>query len=597
MWHIGNTTVRSPFRLRSGLKALEESPLHGDLVGKPREQAFADLLHDMGVVYSRRRAKRPGSPHDDLGRKWRVALGQLGFLSYHFTVGHKHGVDQKLKPLTDGVPGLTGNPYEVTPLGRLLMDAEGIISQQEIFLRSLAAYRIPSPVERRYKHAQFSPLRFVIEILRDLDCQGMEPHIAFDEMALFVQQNTPDDGVDNVVGQIRDYRSDRANAVGSVAKFVSDAYDEAEGHSGTRRDYADVNLRYLRGTGLFNRVGRGIALDRRRAQVIQGLIAEPLAFLEDSAYLRQLWQGAPLPTDDRQIAIDVIRELESEIRQGGAEVEEIDVGYLDDVRLQFRRHQLEAQLMSLREHAFAEQQADQSDEIVAYLNGFMQSGKGSDSVSDEILIPQQERPAYLEWTVWRAFLAIDSLANSPWDARNFEIDNDMLPVSHAIARRPDMSFEFEDAIVVVEVTLIATSTQEAREGESVRRHVATLAGENDTGKPVYGLFIAPEIDSNTAHTFRSDVWYSADDSKLNLRIVPMRLNDFRDLFQSLLLVQEEAPGLLRAILDESRQKSTLEAPLWKEAISQLVRHIVEEPVGERHLVGQGQRELASSLDA
>ena len=89
-----------------------------------------------------------------------------------------------------------------------------------------------------------------------------------------------------------------------------------------------------------------------------------------------------------------------------------------------------------------------------------------------ISIPKGEGPAYLEWAVWRAFLAIDSLCNPPWQARRFQIDQDFLPVSCAPGGGPDMVFESDDAIIVVEVTLTASSRQEADEGETVRRHVA-----------------------------------------------------------------------------------------------------------------------------
>jgi hypothetical protein len=84
-----------------------------------------------------------------------------------------------------------------------------------------------------------------------------------------------------------------------------------------------------------------------------------------------------------------------------------------------------------------------------------------------------------------------------------------------------MIFEFEEVLLVVEVTLTASSRQEAAEGEPERRHVAQYA--ESTNKPVYGLFIAVQIDSNTAHTFRSGDWYLKDDSKLSLDIVPLTL--------------------------------------------------------------------------
>lgn len=49
----------------------------------------------------------------------------------------------------------------------------------------------------------------------------------------------------------------------------------------------------------------------------------------------------------------------------------------------------------------------------------------------------------LEWTVWRAFLAINHLVNEPYQARRFKVDQDFLPLGTAPGGGPDMIFEFE----------------------------------------------------------------------------------------------------------------------------------------------------------
>ena len=49
----------------------------------------------------------------------------------------------------------------------------------------------------------------------------------------------------------------------------------------------------------------------------------------------------------------------------------------------------------------------------------------------------------------------------------------------------------------------ASSRQEAMEGESVRRHVSDAILRYE--KPVYGMFIAVKIDTNTAETFRHGI--------------------------------------------------------------------------------------------
>lgn len=78
----------------------------------------------------------------------------------------------------------------------------------------------------------------------------------------------------------------------------------------------------------------------------------------------------------------------------------------------------------------------------------------------EIRVPRTEAPAYLEWSLWRAFLAIDTLANKPHEVRRFKIDQDFMPISTAPGNGPDLIAEFEN-----------------------------------------------RIDSNTAETFRIGVWY------------------------------------------------------------------------------------------
>jgi AlwI restriction endonuclease len=127
----------------------------------------------------------------------------------------------------------------------------------------------------------------------------------------------------------------------------------------------------------------------------------------------------------------------------------------------------------------------------------------------------------------------------------------------------------------VEVTLTASSRQEAAEGEPVRRHVARYAEE--AGKPVFGLFIAQEIDSNTAHTFRSGDWYLADDSRLSLDIVPLTLGDFHDFVASGRRRLSQMPARLRQLLVECRAKANQDAPQWKQSIRGIVKRIASAP--------------------
>ncbi len=583
-WHISNTTIRSPYRLRSGLIALRDSSFHGNLLGPENESGFGDLLHETGVVHSFRREQSPTKDRSDLGRKWRVALAQLGFVTYHFTRGHRHGVDSRLRPFVEGIADLTGRPYEITPVGRLLIEADEIVSQQEVFLRALAAYRIPSPLETRYQHSQFSPLLFILHILGRLEERQMEPVISFEEMALIVQRSTANEGAESAVAKIRDLRVSRQDSDISMRQFFRQAYSEAAlddsptlDPGGIRRrtttwdDYADLNIRYLKATGLFSSKGRGITVSSERSHIVEHLKDEANITLDDNGYLRQLWQGASLPTDDRPTAIAFVRHLEQLIREKGAEPQTVNFDTLDDQHLRLARHRLEAKLQRIKEGDFAAEQLNQVAEIVDLMDAILARGRKTLADGNLILIPKGETAVYMEWVIWRAFLAIDSLENKPWKARRFDVDQDLLPIGHAPGGGPDMSFVFEDAIVVVEVTLTSSSRQEAAEGEPVRRHVAQYAQDNTTPKEVYGLFIAPTVDTNTAHTFRSGDWYGPNDSKINVHIVPMELRDFRDFFQAILLKPPESARRLRDLLMQCRMEANQDAPQWKRKISELTR--------------------------
>src|SRR5712671_4932367 len=112
-WYLGNTTVREAQRLRTGLEVLANSPLNGDLKGKDRENALALLLNEAGLVRIRRGLKGNLS---DLGRKWRAAMMQLGFITPDPKRLEKNGFKH--------IPA-----YSVTENGKQLIDAQSLPAQ------------------------------------------------------------------------------------------------------------------------------------------------------------------------------------------------------------------------------------------------------------------------------------------------------------------------------------------------------------------------------------------------------------------------------------------------------------------------------------
>ena len=560
-WHLGNTTVRSPFRLRDGLVALSTSSLQGNLRGEEQERAFRRLLGEHGIV------ELGDDDTYSVGRKWRSALNKLGFLYPEV-------------PPASGIPQSEIGPIDmITPNGWRLIRADTVPAMQECFLRALAAHYIPSALERKFDFAVFSPLRHTLAIMLELEKQTGESRLNFVEMAVVVQLTSSDESLADIVAQVLALRARRL-ASPNKRKFDRQEREAAavlHGYAaGTFNDYADTNLRYLKATGLVQSKGRGLSLVPEKHVFVEKLIQDTGIPDSDRSYFITLCNGAKLPTDNKDSALAVLDDLLRQLEKRGIPFDATGKPTDTPADIAIIRHQIEGILSERNEEEYATRQAVEWEEIAAYMELIItRKGKKTLSNGEDIEVPQAEAPAYFEWVLWRAFLAINSLANKPYEARRFKIDQDFLPVGTAPGNGPDLIFEFHDFVIVVEVTLTDNSRQEAAEGEPVRRHVADLVSHYaiQSGKPVYGLFIANRIDSNTAETFRIGVWFTRTDDKMRLDIIPVTLVQFKAFFEALFTSGRVEVGLIRELLDLcGGLRPAHEAPAWKHEIQQTFNH-------------------------
>lgn len=558
---MGNTTVRSPFRLRDGLVALSTSSLQGNLRGREQEIALRDLLGEHGIV------KLGSDDTFSVGRKWRSALNKLGFLYPEVS-------------LASGITQSEIGPVDmVTPNGWRLIRADTVPAMQECFLRALAACYIPSPQEKEYTFSIFSPLRHTLAIMLELDRQTGESRLNFIEMALIVQLTSSDNPMEVIVSQVLALRADRLAAT-NKRQFDRQARETAaelhQYEASTFNDYADTNLRYLKATGLVQSKGRGISLVPEKHLFVETLIQDTTIPDSVSDYFVTLCNGAALPTDHQDSALIVLSDLLQQLQRRGIPFSTEGKPADTPADIAIIRFQIESLLSEHNEEKYAMRQYMEWEEIVAYMELIINRRNKKTLVNgEEIVVPSSEAPAYFEWILWRAFLAINGLNNKPYEARRFKIDQDFLPVGTAPGGGPDLIFEFSDFVIVVEVTLTGSSRQEAVEGESVRRHVADLVlhYHEQSGKPVYGLFIANLIDSNTAETFRIGIWFTRTDDKMRLDIIPFTLVQFKEVFEALFTMNRVDVCLIRELLDHcGALRPHHEAPAWKREIERCISH-------------------------
>ena len=553
IWLVGNTGLRNPMRIQDGFIAFSESPYVGNLHGRDNELGFMKFLNDKGII-NNESGKDPSGSH---ARKWRLMFERYGFI---------YGQAKKENGFTQED---LGQVDDITPFGRLFVNVDTIPAMQECFLRALAVeqYWLPD------KSAHYSPLRWILAIMLELEKRTGSSELTRIEFGLWGHTTNPAYDVNEVVDHILDLRERRKKAP-AKRPFDRKEIEERGKYYDKKKenflDYCDMNMRYLRISGVLQRKGRGLIIAPSKHAIAEALakdVASTAPMLEE---FKKLTMGAPLPTDDLDVAKVVLFDLKKQMKNRGIVFDISDLPLNTAVEVNVARRRLEEILAQTDEINYAAEQKNKWEEIADYMS-LLSKGGGKKEYDDDYVIevPKDETPAYLEWTLWRAALAINHLENKPYEVRGFRLDSDFMPVSDAGGGKGDLYCEFSDFTKLTEVTMSTSSRQEAMEGEPVRRHVCDAVLKYD--KPVYGMFIAVKIDTNTAETFRHGVWYAKGDVKQRLTIIPLTLEQYRRFFISLFENGNVHPKEVRDMLIAcSNARDIVDAPGWKNYINDIV---------------------------
>lgn len=562
IWQVGNTGLRNPNRIWEGFRVFANSAYVGRLRGRENDIGFMRLLDEKGIIQNEDGKDESGSH----ARKWRLMFAKNGLI--YPKLNKKDGKQEELGALDD-----------ITPFGRMFLKADTYSAIQECYLRAMSVEQFPVMDGKCY----FSPLRWLLSIMLELEKRTGTSEITRIEFALWVQTTSPCDHLEEVVDRILDLRERRSEVPAKRAFDKKEIAERGKNYSKKTEnfyEYSDMNMRYLRISGILQRKGRGLAIVPTKH-----VLAERLAKSSASAnplmeQLRVLCNGASLPTDDINTAQVVLDDLTKQMRERHIVFDISDLPLTTAVEINIARRRLETILSQTDEVQYAKDQKNQWREIADYMSVLIKGG--GKLVYDEdsaIEVPKDETPAYLEWVLWRAALAINHLINKPYEVRGFRLDSDFLPVSAAGGGKGDLYCEFDDFVILTEVTMSTSSRQEAMEGEPVRRHVSDAVLKYN--KPVYGMFIAVRIDTNTAETFRHGIWYAKGDVKQRLDIVPLTLAQYQKYFVAMFQRKQARPEMFRdLILKCESQRDVLEAPVWKQYISGMVTEKIEDMASE-----------------
>lgn len=356
IWKIGNTGVRNPMRIQDALRVYESSNLIGDIRGVGGSVAFMDLLCERGILHNEPGKDSSGS----YGRKFRLVFNLHG-LTYDMV--------KKRKPFSQSDLGCVDH---ITPFGQRFLEAETVPAMQECFLRADSV-----PMEDLPNGKTFSPLRWVLAVLLEVERQTGLSELNFIEFATCVQTSSPIDGLPGVVAKILALRMRRA-ASSAKKKFDTAFYRSLAGVYSKSienfREYGDMNIRYLKATGIVRAKGHGIALVAEKHKLAEQLAATQVFEMPELERLRMLYTCPPLPTDNLPLAMAVLDEMEHRLQ-------ERQIAYsIDRKRLVTPadvnnvRRSLEMLLSQNDEIIYAKRQKDDWREIADYIELVMQNG-------------------------------------------------------------------------------------------------------------------------------------------------------------------------------------------------------------------------------
>ena len=416
---------------------------------------------------------------------------------------------------------------EITEAGKYLLSGK---RTHEVIARQLLKFQLPSPYHKTPIDRNFN-VRPYLELLRLVNVIG---NISKTEIALFFVQITNYNKFDSIVEKILEYRNDYKANTGNKKEFIKSIFareikiiykediakndfkgredndstlDEfIDRKEANHYDYADAFIRYLRATELttFDKNFRIIISKIRQKEVdfiLNNTQREAIVFRNEDEFKAYLFNPftIELLTDKKENVVNQLQLLEVKYD------ENLNVESLKDVLEEAEKNKHESNIK------LTEQGLKHYKEFGDILNTFTQIEKK--------IVP--DAPLYLEWNVWRSMVMINYAKKVQG---NFKLDLEGTPLNTAGARLPDIYIEYENFVMIVEVTMSSGQKQYDMEGEPVARHFGRAKSE--TTKPVYCLFVAPKISEGTlAHFFvlnkSAPKFYGGKTS-----IVPMNLGTF-----------------------------------------------------------------------
>jgi len=495
----------------------------------------------------------------------------------------------------------------ITPAGWDLINEKRI---ETLFLKQMLKLQFPSwqhggnpRTHNRYPVKQMGVFPF-IETLRIVQDVG---GVSKEELAIFILPILSPDKTQKAIERISRFRKEKSSVAAGRerAEFVDEVHrqtfyevykeDIEEGNINTReiathtveefvrkkmrnsRDYADACFRYFQYTGVFSRTEERLIISPIRAPHVKRILDELTFSLKPyddvSNFYTELGNPA-LPVLPWENTPDLKVEV-AKMRSGIEEaIEELKVK-LPTIPTPVIKPEPVPTLDNLMEYSY-ELRLQYRDTRAQLLSVDLATPDGFQQILDtyQRVIKKEivEPPLFMEWNTWRAFLALDYFKLLK---PNFELDDNLMPISVAGGRKADMEvYYYSDYVLLSEVTLSYGERQYYTEAEPVTRHVAQFQAKElaQGGRKVFGMFIAPRIHPNTIRHFHLHLKHDlTPEAGGRITIIPLNLQDFIEFVRFCVIHRVFTDVSFRELLEHIEGSGIAladnEAEKWKDKIS------------------------------
>lgn len=268
-------------------------------------------------------------------------------------------------------------------------------------------------------------------------------------------------------------------------------YDESK-YIDTAQEYSDTTMRLLSATGLF-RFGKALP-ELVHIDVLKSMF-EKIVWEEKifGVVTSKDFQNDALQFTSRKSISEIVGLSATEQQQTVISIASKFGVSGTDLKESLKNQNRDA----LKKHILEKYPKDKILKLLRLFSDRRKDKEIKDSVNADATVP-----TIYEYIVAIAWYYISGELISVYDSLNLTLNGDLDPVVHAAGGAGDIVVEYEDKVVMLEVTLMNKAAQKRGEWEPVLRHSINLKAEIPN-KDVTTIFVADELDNNTINIWRA----------------------------------------------------------------------------------------------